>query len=123
MLPDFCTLLVALLALSSAARAAAQAQAAPVPPEMRNSYFAVTVNNQTVDVAHAASNYEFVNFDTTGPVEISITAADPGFWDRGVDIDHGGLACAPRIPRESPKPSAFACPFPPSSPSRGPPTF
>jgi PKD repeat protein len=54
---------------------------------MRNSFFAVMVNNQRVDVAHAASNYEFVSFDTTGPAEISITAADPHFWDSGVDIE------------------------------------
>ena len=73
--------------LSSAARAGNGVEAAPVPPEMRTSFFAVTVNRQRVDVAHAASNYEFVNFDMTGPVEISITAADPHFWDRGVDIE------------------------------------
>jgi len=54
---------------------------------MRSSFFAVTVNNKKVDVAHAASNYDFVNFDSTGPVMLSITAAEPGFWDRGVDIE------------------------------------
>ncbi|MGA9063159.1 MAG: PKD domain-containing protein [Terracidiphilus sp.] len=111
-MPDFCTLLVALLALSSAARAAAQAQAAPVPPEMRNSYFAVTVNNQTVDVAHAASNYEFVNFDTTGPVEISITAADPGFWDRGVDIEPWRLGLRATHPKGEPQTIRFRLPVP-----------
>jgi hypothetical protein len=54
---------------------------------MRTSFFAITVANQRVDVAHAASNYEFVSFDLTGPAEISITAADPHFWDAGVDIE------------------------------------
>jgi hypothetical protein len=54
---------------------------------MRSGFFSVTVNGKPVDVAHAASNYEFVSFDTTGPAEISVTAADPGFWDRGVDIE------------------------------------
>jgi len=54
---------------------------------MRSSFFAVTVNGRPVDVALAASNYEFVNFDTDGPIDISITAAEPGFWDRGVDIE------------------------------------
>ncbi|MGD0155634.1 MAG: PA14 domain-containing protein [Terracidiphilus sp.] len=87
MLPGFRALLAALLALSGFARSAAQVRAAPVPPEMRNSFFAVTVNNQRVDVAHAASNYEFLSFDATGPADISITAADPHFWDRGVDIE------------------------------------
>jgi hypothetical protein len=86
-LPGFRALLVSLLVLSSAAHGAAQVQSAPVPDEMRNSFFAITVNNQRVGVAHAASNYEFVSFDTAGPVDISITAADPHFWDGGVDIE------------------------------------
>ncbi|MFZ1940590.1 MAG: PKD domain-containing protein [Terracidiphilus sp.] len=73
--------------LSSAARAGNGVEAGPVPPEMRTSFFAVEVNRQRIDVAHAATNYEFINFDMTGPVEISITAADPHFWDRGVDIE------------------------------------
>ena len=73
---DFCTLFAATLALSGlalsgGAHAAAEVQAAPVPQEMRSSFFAVTVNNQRVDVAQAASNYEFVSFDTTGPVRSS----------------------------------------------------
>ncbi len=91
-MPGFRTLVAAFfalsgVALSGVAHAAAEVQAAPVPQEMRSSFFAVTVNNQRVDVAQAASNYEFVNFDTTGPVDITITAAEPGFWNRGVDIE------------------------------------
>lgn len=90
-----CTLLPILLAIipaicaAKAANApqAAPVQAAPVPSEMRSSFFAITINGGPVDVARAASNYEFVNFDSDGPVEISITAAEPGFWDRGVDIE------------------------------------
>lgn len=54
---------------------------------MRSSFFAATVNGRPIDVASAASNYELVSFDTDRPVEISITAAEPGFWDRGVDIE------------------------------------
>ena len=53
---------------------------------MRSTAFTVTVNGQKVDVAHAAASYEFVSFDITGPVDIAITAAEKGFWDRGVDI-------------------------------------
>src|SRR5579871_397596 len=69
------------------AHAATRIIAPPVPAEMRSQFFAVTVNNRVVDVAHAASSYDFLNFDTAGPAEISITAAEPGFWDRGVDIE------------------------------------
>jgi PKD domain len=90
-LPGFRALVVSVLMLTSAALCAAQGtsgiQAAPVPDEMRDSFFAVMVNNQRVDVAHAASNYEFVSFDATGQMDISITAADPHFWDGGVDIE------------------------------------
>jgi PA14 domain/PKD domain len=75
------------LTFSSAARAESGVEAAPVPPEMRTSFFAVEVNRQRIDVAHAATNYEYINFDMTGPVDIAITAAEPGFWDRGVDIE------------------------------------
>ncbi len=91
-MPGSRALLVSLFVLTSAVSGAAQVkaatvEAAPVPDEMSNSFFAVTVNYERVDVAHAASNYEFVSFDTTGPVEVSITAADPHFWDGGVDIE------------------------------------
>ncbi len=54
---------------------------------MRTSDFALAVNDKRVDVAYAASNYDYVNFDVTGPAEITITSAIPGFWDRGVDIE------------------------------------
>ena len=53
---------------------------------MRSTAFAVTVNGKPVDVAHAASSYDYVSFEITGPANIEITAADPHFWDRGVDI-------------------------------------
>src|SRR5208282_2225418 len=50
-LPCFRALLILVLALSCFARGVAQVEAAPVPNEMRNSFFAITVNNQRVDVA------------------------------------------------------------------------
>ena len=53
---------------------------------MQSSAFTVRVNGKAVDVAHAAANYEYASFDITGPVKIEITAAEPHFWDRGVDI-------------------------------------
>jgi len=86
---------VALLVFPAAALPASRVQAAPVPPEMRSSAFTVTVNGQSVDVAHAAASYDWVSFDITGPVDIAITAAEPGFWDRGVDIEPWRLGIRP----------------------------
>ncbi|MGA2570293.1 MAG: PA14 domain-containing protein [Terracidiphilus sp.] len=106
-MPGLRTLFVCLLALSSAARVATQVQAAPVPPEMNTSFFAIIVDNQRVDVAHAASHYEFVNFDVTGPVDISITAADPHFWDRGVDIEPWRLGLRATHPAGEPQTIRF----------------
>jgi PA14 domain len=62
---------------------------------MRSTAFAVTVNGQPVDVAHAAASYDWVSFDITAPVDIAITAAEPGFWDRGVDIQPWRLGLRP----------------------------
>lgn len=76
----------AMLGLPGAALAAARVQPVPVPPEMRATDFTVTVDGKPVDVAHAAASLDFINFDITGPVDVAITAAEPGFWDRGVDI-------------------------------------
>jgi hypothetical protein len=88
-------LLVAVLALPVAAHAAARVQSAPVPPEMRSTAFTVRVNGQTVDVAHAAASYEYVSFDMTGPVNVEITAAEKGFWEKGVDIQPWRLGLRP----------------------------
>jgi hypothetical protein len=94
-LPGFRPLLVVLLALPAAAHAASRVQAAAVPAEMRSTAFTVTVNGQPVDVAHAAASYEYVSFDATGPVDVAITAAKAGFWDRGVDIQPWRLGLRP----------------------------
>jgi len=91
----FRTLVVAVLALPVAAYAASRVQAAPVPAEMRSTAFTVTVNGRPVDVAHAAASYEFVSFDCTGSVDVAITAAEAGFWDRGVDIQPWRLGLRP----------------------------
>jgi hypothetical protein len=82
----FRSLLAVVLVFSCVARAATRVQSAPVPAEMRSSAFTVSVNGKPVDVAHAAASYEYASFDSTGPVDIEITAAEPHFWDRGVDI-------------------------------------
>jgi hypothetical protein len=111
LLPGFRALFVSVLVLTGAACSTAQVgsgiQAAPVPDEMRDSFFAVTVNNQRVDVAHAASNYEFVSFDATGPMDISITAADPHFWDGGVDIEPWRLGLHASHPEGEPQTIRF----------------
>ena len=88
-------LLAAVLALSGVVSAAPRVYPVPVPPELRSTAFTVTVNNQPVDVAHAAASYDFVNFDVTGPVTIAITATQPGFWDNGVDIEPWRLGIRP----------------------------
>ena len=62
---------------------------------MRSTAFTVTVNGQAVDVAHAAASYDFVSFDMTGTVDVAITAAGAGFWDRGVDIQPWRLGLRP----------------------------
>jgi hypothetical protein len=91
----FRPLIVALVALPLAAHAAARVQAAPVPAEMRSTAFTVRVNGKKVDVAHAAASYEYVSFDITGPVSVEITAAEQGFWDKGVDIQPWRLDLRP----------------------------
>ncbi|HEY3706187.1 MAG TPA: PA14 domain-containing protein [Terracidiphilus sp.] len=61
---------------------------APVPPELRSTAYTVKINGAPIDVAHAAANYDYATFDFDhGPADIEITAAEPGFWDRGVDIE------------------------------------
>jgi hypothetical protein len=75
--------------------AASHVQPVPVPAEMRSNAFTVKVDGRPVDVAHAAASYNFVNFDITGPVTIEITAAEPGFWNRGVDIEPWRLGIRP----------------------------
>ncbi|KAA6457269.1 hypothetical protein DYQ86_23365 [Acidobacteria bacterium AB60] len=93
MLPGWRSLLALLLALCPSAVSAAphrivpRVTSAPVPPEMRSNAFSITVDGQPVDVAHAATSYEYASFDVTGPVTVAITAAEPAFWDRGVDIE------------------------------------
>jgi hypothetical protein len=62
---------------------------------MRATDFSVRVNGQAIDVAHAAASYEYVSIDVTGPVTVEITAAEKGFWDKGVDIQPWRLGLRP----------------------------
>jgi len=88
------TLCILAFAFSFAAFAS-RVEPVPVPPEMQSTDFTVTIDGKPVDVAHAAASYSFVNFDITGAVEVAITAAEPGFWDRGVDIQPWRLGIRP----------------------------
>ncbi|NYF90229.1 hypothetical protein RBB79_11625 [Tunturiibacter empetritectus] len=58
----------------------------PVPAEVSSSHFRVSLNGQSTDVLHAATGYYLLNFDTSGPVHVSVTADDPHFWDSGVEV-------------------------------------
>jgi hypothetical protein len=94
-LPVLRSLFIAVLALPIAVHAASRIQAAPVPQELKSTAFTVTVSGKPVDVAHAAASYDWVSFDITGPVDIAIAAAEPGFWDRGVDVQPWRLGIRP----------------------------
>jgi hypothetical protein len=67
----------------------------PVPQEMRSSQFTVQVNGKPVDVVHAAASYDYVSIETTVPIKLSITSAEHGFWDRGVDVQPWRLGLRP----------------------------
>ncbi len=94
-MPGFRLLLALLIAYPLAAYASTTVDIAPVPAEMRSSAFTVTVNGLPVDVAHGAANYEYVSFGVSGPVNVEITAAEKGFWDKGVDIQPWRLGLRP----------------------------
>jgi hypothetical protein len=59
---------------------------APVPAEVSSSHFTVTIDGRQTPVLHAAGGYYLLNFDVLGPTEITVTADDEHYWDRGVEI-------------------------------------
>ncbi|WP_263356212.1 PKD domain-containing protein [Acidicapsa ligni] len=73
----------------------------PVPQELRSTRYKVEINGKPIDVAHAAANYDYVNFDTTGAVTVSITSSQDGFWDHGVDIQPWRLGIRPTVSRNT----------------------
>ena len=75
-----------LLSLRSALAAPSQVKLFPLPAEVRSTHYRVTINGRPADVLHAASSYYMLNFDSDGPVTVSVTADDPHFWDRGVEV-------------------------------------
>lgn len=68
------------------ASALAAVSIAPIPAEVRSDYFTVTINGHSSPVVDAVSSYYLLNFDLDSPATISVRAADPHFWDRGVEI-------------------------------------
>ena len=87
---------VAVLSAAAPSRSHRLVQAAAVPDELRSSVFTVKVNGQAVDVVHAASSYSYISYDTTGPTDVEVTAAEAGFWDKGVDIQPWRLGIRPK---------------------------
>ncbi len=111
-MPGLRAVFLVLFAFPIALHAATRVYAVPVPVEMRSSVFTVTVQNHPVDVAYAAASYEFASFDITGPAEIAITAADPHFWDHGVDIEPWRLGLRAARDRKEPQTIRFKIPGP-----------
>jgi hypothetical protein len=80
--------LIAIFLLSSAvAGAASRVVGVSVPGEMRSTAFTAKINGHAVDVAHAAASLEYAAFDGAGPVTLEVTATEPGFWDKGVEVE------------------------------------
>ncbi len=84
-----------ILVLSTCLPANGRVAEIPVPQDLKSSEFTVLVNGKPTDVVHAAASYDFANIDTNGPVKITITAAEDGFWDHGVDIQPWRLGIRP----------------------------
>lgn len=68
----------------------------PVPAEVRSSHFHVTVNGHRSEVMHAATGYYLLNLEIDGPVSVAITADDPHYWDKGVEIQPMRLGLRPQ---------------------------
>lgn len=88
-------LLVFALVLASAPHAGARVWPVPVPPELRSTRFTVAVDGKPVDVVHAAASYDYVSIETNSSIKITITASEPGFWNRGVDVQPWRLGLRP----------------------------
>ncbi len=83
------------LALFAGLLAEARVSPVPVPQELRSTEYTVLIDGKLVDVAHAAASYDYVSIESTGPVKVSITAAEKDFWATGVDIQPWRLGIRP----------------------------
>ncbi len=98
--PHYLLLLSMLLAICSTASAQSRlpldtVTIDPIPAIVRSEHYRVTINGRNTSVVHAANQYYLLNFDTTGPVDVAVTADDPHFWDRGVEIEPMRLGIRP----------------------------
>lgn len=84
-----------LLSLRLALAAPSQVKLYRLPAEVRSHHYRVTINGRAADVMHAASSYYLVNFETDGPINVSVTAEDPHFWDHGVEVQPMRLGIRP----------------------------
>ena len=84
-----------LLSLRPALAAPSEVKLYHLPAEVRSTHYRVTINGRAADVMHAASSYYLVNFETDGPLTVSVTAEDPHFWDRGVEVQPMRLGIRP----------------------------
>jgi PKD domain len=84
----FPRLLLALLliALAPSANAGTGVTLAPIPSEVSSDHFTVSIDGISTPVIHAAGGYYLLNFDLTGPVQVTVKASDPHYWDAGVEV-------------------------------------
>ncbi|HET7348719.1 MAG TPA: hypothetical protein VFJ10_15400 [Acidobacteriaceae bacterium] len=85
-----------LLLVAVTASAASSVSIAAIPEDVRTDYFVVTINGHETPVVHAASSYYLLNFDLVGPATVSIRAADPHYWDHGVEVQPMRYGIRPR---------------------------
>jgi hypothetical protein len=64
---------------------------------MRTDKFTVKIDGHQAALAHAASNYCFLSFDLAGSAKISITAAQPDYWKRGVEVQPWRMNVRPAV--------------------------
>ncbi len=95
-LPSIAVVVPIFILSANFACAATHVSPVPIPPELRSAAYTVTINGQPADVAHAAASYDYLNIEATGPIKLTITAAEPGFWDHGVDIQPWRLGIRPK---------------------------
>ena len=85
----------AVLPLRPAVAATSQVKTYTLPAEVHSNHYRVRINGRNADVLHAATNYYLVNFETDGPITVSVTADDSHFWDHGVEIQPMRLGIRP----------------------------
>lgn len=84
------------IAFCHTARCASAPAIAPIPTEVASTHFRVQINGQQSAVVHAAVGYYLLNFTVAGSTDITVTADDPHFWDRGVEVQPMRFGIRPR---------------------------